>query len=91
MATKATRYVDNQGRIILPAFIRKHLNLGSGHVVDMTLEDDGSIRIKAAKERCSVCGNSVEDKPHSEISANGKKFVCYECAQAIARDMIRRM
>ena len=91
MATKATRYVDNQGRIILPAHIRKALNLGSGNVVEMSLDDDGTLRITASKERCAVCGNSVEGKHRAQIEANGKKFVCYECAQAVAREMIRRM
>lgn len=90
MATKATRYVDNQGRVVLPSHIREALNLAPGNVVTVELDDDGTIRMRASQERCCVCGEGMEDKPCAEIEANGKKRVCYKCAQAIARDMIRR-
>lgn len=89
MATKSTRYVDDLGRIVLPAHIRKALNLGKGQCVEMELDDDGTIRIRAIKERCAVCGNAVEGKHHTEIEANGKKLICYSCGQAIARAMMR--
>ena len=83
------RYVDDLGRVILPAHIRKAMNLGKGKCIEVTLDEDGTVRIKAIKERCSVCGNAVEGKHHTEIEANGKKLICYECAQAIARAMLK--
>ena len=89
MATKSTRYVDNLGRVILPAHIRKAMNLGVGRCIEVTLEDDNTVRIRAVKERCSVCGNAVEGKHHTEVDANGKKLVCYDCGQAIARAMMK--
>lgn len=90
MATRSTRYVDHQGRVILPAHIRKALNLGKGYTLEVSLDDDGSIRMKPVSERCCVCGDAVADKHHTQVKTeNGDKFVCYECAQNIARAMMK--
>lgn len=86
MATKSTRFVDNQGRIILPAHIRKALNIGPGHTVTVALDDDGTIRIKAVPERCCVCGCAVDQKRYIEL---GDKMVCFDCCQGIARAMLK--
>lgn len=86
---KAIRYVDDLGRIILPAHIRKALNLGSGRCIEVDLDEDNTIRIRAIEERCALCGKAVEGKHHSEIQANGKKLVCYDCGQAVARAMMK--
>lgn len=87
---RSIRYVDYQGRIILPAHIRKALNLGKGYTVDVSLDDEGCIRIKPVPERCCVCGDAVADKHHTQVETdNGDKFVCYECAQNIARAMMK--
>lgn len=86
---KAIRYVDDLGRVILPAHIRKALNLGTGRCIEVDLDDDNTIRIRAIEERCTVCGNAVEGKHHTEVKANGKKLVCYDCCQTIARAMMK--
>lgn len=90
MSTKSNRYVDNQGRVVLPSHIREALNLGPGCEVSIDLVGDAAIRIRAKEDRCCVCGTSPDGAPCAEIEANGKKRICYKCAQAIARDMIRR-
>lgn len=85
-----TRFVDNQGRIVLPAHIRKALNVGKGHTVTLDLDDDGTIRIKAVPERCCVCGDSVDKKYYTEVKVGtGVKMVCFDCAQAIAKAMMK--
>lgn len=92
MTAKSTRYMDNLGRINLPSHIRKALNLGVGQVVEVTLEDDGSIRIRPTKERCCICGDAVGEngKPHITLAAGPEpKFVCYDCAQETARAMLK--
>ena len=76
---KTTRYVDAQGRIILPAHIRKALNLTEGHCVEIEIED-GTIRVRPIEERCSICGQPVTGK--SYIKAQDK-IICKECANAI--------
>ena len=89
-SNKSTRFVDNQGRIILPAYIRKALNIGKGHTVTLALDDDGTIRIKAVPERCCICGDAVDQKHYTEVeTANGNKLVCFDCAQNLARAMMK--
>ncbi len=86
------RFVDKQGRFVLPAYVRKHLNVGKGHTIELFLEDDNTVRIKAVPERCCVCCDSIGDMHHTTVeTANGDKFVCYKCAQNIARSMIAQM
>lgn len=92
MATKSVRRLDDLGRVVLPSNIRKALNLGPRSVVEVDLDDDNeTVRIRTTSERCSVCGEPIDGRPHAEVDANGKKLVCYRCAQAVAQDMIRRM
>lgn len=86
MATKSTRILDPQGRINLPSHIREALNLAPGNRVEMRLEDDGTIRLSVKKDRCALCGESVEGKHHTKL---GSKFVCYKCAQNLAREMMK--
>lgn len=90
MAVKSIRRVDDQGRIIMPSHIRKALNLNQGAVVEVELDDDGTIRMKASAERCAICGESVEGKRFTPLT-NGqdRKLICYDCAQAVARAMMK--
>ena len=88
---KTTRYMDSLGRINLPMHIRKELNLGTGQVVEVTLDDDGSIRIRPTTERCCICGDAVgaDGKPHITLAAGPEpKLICNECGQAIAQAML---
>lgn len=90
MATKSTRFVDPQGRIILPAHMRQALNIGKGHSVSVRLEADNTIRITAVPERCCACGDAVDQKHYTEFeTSNGKRLACYECAQALAKAMMK--
>lgn len=76
---KTIRYIDAQGRIILPAHIRKALNLTEGSCVEVDIEDDGTIKIKPTQERCHICGRT--ETPYIRIN---EKLVCLDCAEAIA-------
>lgn len=84
MAKDSLRYVDHQGRIVLPSHIRNTLTLAPGSLVEVTLDDDGTIRIRPTKERCCICGEPVDGKNRAEINAGlEKKLVCFKCSQAI--------
>lgn len=81
---KTTRYLDAQGRIILPAHIRKALNLTAGKVVEVDLDDTGTIRITTSQERCAVCGEGLEGAPHTTIKVGtGTKHICKNCVALI--------
>ncbi len=82
MTIKAKHHVDAQGRIVLPTHIRKALNLKSGTSVEVNLDEDGAIRIKVAEEKCSVCGECVEDV--SAVFVEDHQ-VCVHCAMKISQ------
>ena len=84
MAVKTQRYLDAQGRIILPNHIRKALNLTAGKVVEIDMDPDGTVRIKPTTERCALCGEGLEGVPHTTITVGtGTKYICASCAQQI--------
>lgn len=90
MKESTIRYVDNQIRIVIPAHIRKTLNIAPGTPIEISLEDDGTIRIRPTYERCSICGASVEGVHHAEIKAGSeKKHICYECSQKILKHIMK--
>lgn len=90
MATKTIRRVDDLGRIVLPSHIRKALNLNPGNHVSVDLDEDGIIRVVPVEERCSICGESVEEKHHTKVKIGAnEKCVCFHCAQTIAREIVR--
>lgn len=87
MALKTQRYLDAQGRIILPNHIRKALNLTAGKVVEIDMDTDGTVRIRATKERCALCGEGLEGVPHMTITVGtGTKHICTACAEQIKRE-----
>lgn len=76
MRANSIRRLDGQGRVILPAHIRKALNLTTDSEVTIELTEDGEIRIKPAEERCCICGRSVNEKRKVTIKDN---IICWEC------------
>lgn len=88
MDTKSTRYLDAQGRIILPNHIRKALNLVPGSAVEVEMEDSITIRIRPEEARCELCGGKItKDNTAVTISVwSGKKHICRECDTKIYRE-----
>lgn len=81
MRTKSIRRLDGQGRVILPAHIRKQLNLSPDSAVTIDMTDDGRIVIAPAEDRCCVCGRSVHGLPFTQALTVGtqEKLVCAYC------------
>lgn len=85
-----TRFVDKQGRIIIPAHIRNDLNIGTGHTVTIEQEGKDSIRIRVVPDRCCICGDAVDNKRFTNVPVGSEtKPVCFDCAQAVAKSMMR--
>lgn len=82
MKAKNTRYLDAQGRIILPNHIRKELNLKAGSAVDVDLEEDGTIRIRPSEVRCVICGENHGDCIKIEVGPHAI-HVCRNCRKLI--------
>lgn len=80
MRAKSVRRLDGQGRVILPAHIRKALNLAQDSAVSIDMTRDGAIMIRPVDKRCCVCGEGVEGHPHITIDSwSGPKYICALC------------
>ena len=84
---KNIRSIDPQGRIIMPVHIRKALNLNTGSVVEVDMEEDGTVCIRATENRCTFCGDTLEDKAHLTIGKD--KHICVACAEKVAKAMAK--
>lgn len=79
---KSIRRLDGQGRVILPAHIRKAMNLAQDSAVTIDMTEDGEILIKPAEERCCICGGKAEWKDGA-LLISGEKLVCKRCVKLI--------
>jgi AbrB family transcriptional regulator, transcriptional pleiotropic regulator of transition state genes len=70
------RKMDQLGRIVVPAELRRAFGIREGDYVDITVAD-GRIVLTKVEERCVFCG-SVADL--QEFSA---KLVCRPCVAAL--------
>lgn len=83
MKTKSIRRLDGQGRVILPAHIRKALNLAQDSAVTIDMTEGGEIRIKPAKERCCLCGRETGE---DALTLDSGKLVCHRCVEIIKEE-----
>ena len=84
LKTGMARYIDPQGRIVIPSEMRKQFGLQEGSLVDFQVTEDG-ILLQRAVPQCCVCGAS--DKPLHEVFGG---HICHRCAEAIAAKLGRR-
>jgi transcriptional pleiotropic regulator of transition state genes len=75
------RKTDNLGRIVLPAEMRRILNIGEKDGLEIFTEDD-QIILRKYETACIFCGNDDDI-----INYNGKK-ICKECFSAVSRKTI---
>lgn len=85
MKAKSVRRLDGQGRVILPAHIRKALNLGQDSAVTIDMTEDGEIRIKPEKERCCICGRTAKLN-EGVLFLSDEKLVCQRCVNIIREE-----
>lgn len=83
METKSIRRLDGQGRVILPAHIRKALNLAQDSAVTIEMIGGGEIRIKPARERCCICGRETGE---DALALSSEKLVCHRCVNIIKEE-----
>ena len=89
MTTTIRTKMDAQGRVILPTHIRRDLQLNPGQPLNVTQTGD-TIEIRQDTERCHFCGESVEEKYHTEVTIGPhKRLLCYNCAQAVAKALMK--
>lgn len=70
--TGMNRKLDVLGRIVIPAEIRKSLDLKEGGVLDISLEEDRII-LTPRQDSCVFCGG------RSELKGYGGRMICSSC------------
>lgn len=76
---KFTRIIDDLGRVVIPAEIRKNLGVSTGDKLNVELEGHKVIITTNAENRCTFCG-----KPATIEVANGH-LICKSCAKIIQK------
>lgn len=75
-ATGMVRRIDDLGRIVIPAEIRKVLKISPKVPIEMYVEND-TIVLKKFEPHCTFCGNSTN------ITKFKGKNVCESCKKAL--------
>lgn len=72
--TGMTRKVDDLGRIVLPAEIRRTFGIGEGDLLEIAVEDSRIILSKL-QQHCTFCGGDVD------LVAHHDHLVCMVCVK----------
>lgn len=75
--TGMNRKLDVLGRIVIPAEIRRSLDLKEGAVLEISMEQD-QIILAPRRDSCVFCGGQ------SELTAFGGRKVCPSCVSGLA-------
>lgn len=73
--TGIVRQVDELGRIVLPAELRRSMSLNSGNAAVEIYVDDDSVILRPLGIRCRICGETDEAKL---VSVNDMTL-CQKC------------
>jgi AbrB family transcriptional regulator, transcriptional pleiotropic regulator of transition state genes len=71
-----TRRIDALGRIVVPAELRRILEIHVGDLLDIRVED-GHVVLAKVEQSCVFCGSTETLRPHHE------KLVCNACVERL--------
>jgi transcriptional pleiotropic regulator of transition state genes len=77
--TGVARKVDQLGRVVLPAEVRRHFDIGPGDLIEIAVDSD-AILLTKVENRCVFCGETAS------LSEFSGKLVCGECVNRLAAD-----
>ncbi len=77
LKTGMTRKLDDLGRIVLPAEIRRTFGIREGDLIDISVSDD-QILLSKQERTCTFCRSDVDLESFSE------KLVCAVCRKSLA-------
>ncbi len=78
--TGMSRKIDDLGRIVLPAEIRRAFGITEGDLIEIAVEGEHVI-LQKVQARCIFCGSDVDLLPHEG------KLVCQVCRKALSASL----
>jgi transcriptional pleiotropic regulator of transition state genes len=79
LSSGVSRKVDQLGRVVLPAELRKQLEIHVGDLIEISVEDQRIILEKVAL-RCVFCNAAA---PGAELREFENKLVCIPCVERL--------
>jgi transcriptional pleiotropic regulator of transition state genes len=70
--TGVARKVDQLGRVVLPAEVRRHFGINPGDLIEIGVDSD-AILLTKVESRCVFCGGTAS------LSEFSGKLICREC------------
>jgi AbrB family transcriptional regulator, transcriptional pleiotropic regulator of transition state genes len=79
VSSGVSRKVDQLGRVVLPAELRKQLEIRVGDLIEISVDDERIVLQKVA-QRCVFCGATA---PARELRDFEEKLVCEPCVEKL--------
>lgn len=83
MASGISRKVDRLGRVVLPAELRKELEINEGDLLEIALDDAGRIVLEKVALRCVFCRRTA---PTVELRDFELQVVCTSCVEKLVAE-----
>jgi len=77
--TGVARKVDQLGRVVLPAEVRRHFDISPGDLVEIAVDSD-AILLTKVQNSCVFCVGTAR------LSEFSGKLVCSECVSRLAAE-----
>jgi transcriptional pleiotropic regulator of transition state genes len=77
--TGVARKVDQLGRVVLPAEVRRQFGIGPGDLIEIAVDSD-AILLTKVEDRCVFCGAT------SGLREFSRKLVCGDCVSRLAAE-----
>ncbi len=77
--TGVARKVDQLGRVVLPAEVRRHFDISPGDLIEIAVDSD-AILLTKVEDRCVFCGGTAS------LSEFSGRLVCGECVSRLAAE-----
>ena len=77
--TGVARKVDQLGRVVLPAEVRRHFGISPGDLIEIAVDSD-AILLTKVEDQCVFCGGTVD------LTEFSGKLVCGSCLSRLAAE-----
>jgi transcriptional pleiotropic regulator of transition state genes len=77
--TGVARKVDQLGRVVLPAEVRRHFDISPGDLIEIAVDSD-AILLTKVENRCVFCGETAS------LSEFSGKLVCGDCLARLSAE-----